>query len=314
MSPSFALVAAALLATVAPLPERVVEAPGPEGPLKGKMIEVKGGPVALIIPGSGPTDLDGNNPLGVTAATYRLLAEELAKRGIGTVRIDKRGMFSSKAAFADANAVTMGDYVADIRSWTKAVKKETGAPCVWLIGHSEGGVVALLAAKEIPDLCGLVLAAAPGRPLGNVLREQLKANSANAPVLEQAFGALAALEKGERVDTASLHPGLLQLFHPKVQGFLISFMAVDPAKTIAGQTKPVLIVQGANDLQVKQADAQRLAAANPKAKLVMLPKVTHALKEAASDTPEASHATHVDSSLPIAPGVVDAISTFIKAH
>ncbi len=63
-------------------------------------------PLALIIPGSGPTDSDGNNPLGVRASTYKLLAQDLAARGVATVRIDKRGMFASAAAVADPNAVT----------------------------------------------------------------------------------------------------------------------------------------------------------------------------------------------------------------
>src|SRR4029077_8980469 len=67
-----------------------VQAPGPLGPLKGTMLSPASGRLAmmLIIPGAGPTDRDGNNPLGVKAATYRLLAEGLAERGIGTVRID----------------------------------------------------------------------------------------------------------------------------------------------------------------------------------------------------------------------------------
>jgi len=47
-----------------------------------------GGPMMLIIPGSGPTD-----------------------------RVDKRGMFGSRAAVADGNAVTIDDYVTDIESW-----------------------------------------------------------------------------------------------------------------------------------------------------------------------------------------------------
>ena len=48
----------------------------------------------VIIPGSGPTDRDGNSPQGLKAASYRLLAEELAAKGVSTVRIDKRGMFA----------------------------------------------------------------------------------------------------------------------------------------------------------------------------------------------------------------------------
>jgi hypothetical protein len=78
------------------------------GALKGTMLSPAsaGAPMLLIISGSGPTDRDDNNPLGVKAATYRLLAEGRATRDIGTVRIDKRGMFASSAEVADANAVT----------------------------------------------------------------------------------------------------------------------------------------------------------------------------------------------------------------
>ncbi|HWH22234.1 MAG TPA: alpha/beta fold hydrolase [Allosphingosinicella sp.] len=308
-----AIAAAALLAMTAAPSEKLLEAAGPQGPLKGKLIAVERGPVALIIPGSGPTDLDGNSPLGVTAATYRLLGEALAEQGISSVRADKRGMFSSKAAIPNANAVTMADYVGDVRSWTDVIRKETGARCVWLIGHSEGALVALLAAQQVPNLCGSILVAAPGRPVGEVLRGQLRANPANAPILDDALRAIATLEKGERVDPSAMHPALMSLFNPDVQGFLISLMAVDPAKLAAAHSKPLLIVQGESDIQVGTSDAGRLAAANPKAKLVMLPKVTHTLKEAASESREASLATYRDSSLPVAPGVVKAIAEFIKA-
>ncbi len=71
--------------------------------------------MVLIIPGSGPTDRDGNNPAGIKAATYRLLAEGLASRGVATLRIDKRDMFASAAATPDANAVTIADYVVDVQ-------------------------------------------------------------------------------------------------------------------------------------------------------------------------------------------------------
>ena len=59
-----------------------IEAPGPSGPLKGTMLAPVGGSreIVLIIPGSGPTDRDGNNPMGVRAAPYRLIAEGLTAR------------------------------------------------------------------------------------------------------------------------------------------------------------------------------------------------------------------------------------------
>src|SRR5687767_12086544 len=79
--------------------EQSVEIAGPAGPLAGTYRSGgAGAPVVVIIPGSGPTDRDGNNPLGVKATPYRLLAEKLSALGVATLRVDKRGMFASKAA------------------------------------------------------------------------------------------------------------------------------------------------------------------------------------------------------------------------
>src|SRR3954463_16774488 len=161
------LLLATALATASASTSREVEAPGPQGPLKGTMLSAPSphAPIVLIIPGSGPTDRDGNNPLGVTAAPYRLHAEALALKGVSTLRADKRGMFGSKAAIADANAVTIADYAADAHNWAEALRKRTGAQCVWILGHSEGGLVALTAGQQPEGICGLVLVSTPGRKM-----------------------------------------------------------------------------------------------------------------------------------------------------
>lgn len=314
-------VAASLAAAAQPaadLREKPIEARGPLAPLKGTLLSPAkpGAPVVLIVPGSGPTDRDGNNPLGVNAATYKLLARDLASRGIATVRIDKRGMFGSAKAVADANAVTIPDYAADVHSWVGAIRRTTGVPCVWVLGHSEGGLVALAAAQsgsEVQGICGLLLVATPGRPLGQVLRDQLRANPANAPILDQALAAITKLEGGGRVDPASLHPALQPLFNESVQGFLISAFAQDPARLIAATKMPVLVLQGERDLQVGVADARLLAQANPTAQLVLLPDTNHVLKAVVTDDPAANMATYANPGQPLAPGVVDAVARFIVA-
>lgn len=298
--------------------DQPIEARGPLGPLKGSLLAPAkaGAPVVLIVPGSGPTDRNGNNPLGVNAATYRLLAQDLAARGIATVRIDKRGMFESSKAVADANAVTIPDYVADVRSWVGSIRRSTGVPCVWVLGHSEGGLVALAAAQgsdAASGLCGLGLVAAPGRPLGQVLRDQLRANPANAPILDQAQAAITRLEGGARVDPASLHPALHPLFSEAVQGFLISAFAQDPAQLIAATKLPVLVLQGERDLQVPAQDARLLAKAQPAAQLVLLPDTNHVLKAVPTDDAAANLATYANPGQPLAPGVVDAIVRFVTA-
>ncbi len=295
--------------------ETLVEAPGPQGSLKGTMLSAAApnAPVGLIIPGSGPTDRDGNNPLGVKGSPYKLLAEGLAAKGISSVRIDKRGMFASAGATPDANAVTIADYVSDLGAWTTVIRQQTGAGCVWLIGHSEGGLVALAAAQKLPNLCGLILVATPGRRMAEILREQLKANPANAPILDEALAAISSLEAGRRVDDTKLNPALRPLFYAGVQGFLIDMFAQDPAALIAKVGKPVLILQGSRDLQVHEVDAQNLKKADPQAKLVILANVNHVLKSVTSDDARANLATYGDPSLPLAPGVVDAVAEFIDA-
>ena len=310
------LIAATPLASQAAPVETVVTAPGPLGPLKGTMLSPGSGaaPVVLIVPGSGPTDRDGNSPLGVRASTYRLLAQALAQRDIATVRIDKRGMFASAGAVHDANDVTIGDYAADVHAWVAAIRRTTGAPCVWVLGHSEGGLAALTAARTPAGLCGLVLVSTPGRRPGEVLREQLRANPANAPLLDAADAAIAALEAGRRVDAAGLDPALQPLFAPAVQRFLISLLGLDPARLLAAYSGPVEIVQGDGDLQVSVVDAQSLKAADPAATLRILPGVNHVLKAVGASDRGANFATYADPDLPLAPGVADAVADFVAAR
>ena len=307
---SLMVLAAALLSSEEML------APGPHGDLKGSLTKVEdpSAPVVLIIPGSGPTDRDGNSPLGIRAGPYRLLAEGLGARGVSTVRIDKRGMFGSAAAVPDANAVTIDDYVGDARAWVKVIREATETNCVWLLGHSEGGLVALAAVQAEDAVCGLILVATPGRPLGEVLKEQLRANPANAPLLQQANAAIDALAAGRRVDETELPAPLAQLFAPAMQGFLISVFALNPVRLAERASKPILIVQGEADLQVGIPDAENLEAAAPSADLIRLPNTNHVLKAVPTSDVAANIATYSDPSLPLAPGIVEAIAHFVKSH
>jgi pimeloyl-ACP methyl ester carboxylesterase len=174
---SVAVFAAAQAASLAAV-QTEIHAPGPNGSLTGTVLtpDFTKGPVVLVVPGSGPIDRDGNASNAVRASTYRLLAEGLATHGIASVRIDKRGLYGSRAAVSDPNSVTIGDYADDVKTWISVIRRRTAAPCVWVLGHSEGGLVALAAAQTASDLCGLILVSTAGRPLGAVLREQLRAN------------------------------------------------------------------------------------------------------------------------------------------
>ena len=295
----------------APPAERAIEIAGPKGPLAATFRSAgEDAPVLIIVPGSGPTDRDGNNPLGIKSATYRLLAEELAEKGVATLRIDKRGMFGSKAAIADANAVTIADYAHDVRQWAAKARELGDTSCVWVAGHSEGGLVALVAAQGTRNICGVIAIAAPGRRLADVMREQLRANPANAPVLEPALSAIAALEKGETVETAKLPSPLQPLFDPAVQPFIRDLFSYDPAKLASRYEGALMILQGSRDLQVGEADAKALAAAQPNARLHIVPGANHVLKAASEDRAD-NLASYGDHARPLAPGVSDAIAAFI---
>ena len=312
-----ALVCSFMPAVSAEPVESILTAPGPEGPLEGTLLRPAEGArqVVLILPGSGPTDRDGNSPYGVRASTYRLLATGLADAGIASLRIDKRGMFASRAALADPNAVTVADYADDVRAWATVLQKETGTTCTWLLGHSEGGLVALAAVEQnAGDFCGLILVATLGRPFAEVLKEQLMANPHNAAVLDEALQAVDQLQAGRRVDTRTMDPALLPLFHTSVQGYLMDLFAYDPAALLRLYSGPVLILQGKRDIQVSEADARRLSASAPAATLRLLADTNHVLKEVRSRDRAANEAVYADPDLPLAPGVLDSITDFLRTQ
>jgi hypothetical protein len=289
----------------------------PTGTLAGTITGPGKAPAILIIAGSGPTDRDGNSQAGVSAASYRLLAEGLAAQGITSLRADKRGVGASRAAMRSEADLRFGAYVDDAKAWAGELRRQSGAPCVWLLGHSEGALVAEVAAQdgegqEGNGICGVILVSAMGRKMGDVIRAQMQANPANPPVVNIFVSqSLDRLEAGQTV--ADVPPFLASMFRPSVQPYLMSVLPLDPVALLAGIKKPVLIVQGDTDLQVLPDDARRLAAARPDAKLVVLPGVNHVLKIAPAER-AANLATYADPNLPLAPGVVDAIARFVREH
>lgn len=282
------------------------------GPLHGTMVNARNkDPIVLIVPGSGPTDRNGNNPMGVNSDAYKMLADELIEERIATVRIDKRGMFGSAAA-GDPNAVSPDVYATDIHAWIDAIRETRGegSGCVFLLGHSEGALMVSHAAAGRKDICGLILVAGMGRPMGQVIRDQLKANPANAPILDEAFAALDELEAGRRVDVSNMHPALVPLFAPPVQDYLISVLTMDPVDELRAAGKETLIIQGDRDLQVSVADARLLDKVR-NTELRIIGGMNHVLKAAPED-PAGNLAAYADPSLPLANDVIRRIRRFVK--
>lgn len=310
---SLALIAATLAAAVSlqatPAP-REVTLPSQPGPLVGTLIDAgPGAPAALIIAGSGPTDRDGNSAMGVRGGTYRRLAEGLAEQGITTLRYDKRGIGASAPAMVAEADLRISTYVEDARAWAGRLRQETGQSCVWLIGHSEGALIAEAVAaggQAGTGICGLILVSGAGRPAAVVVREQLRAGTSE-PYLSQALSVVDALDAGQMVDCPPL---LATLCRPSVQPYVISWMDLDPVALAAQTSVPVLVMQGTTDIQTSVADAQALAAARPGIDLVLLEGVNHLLKVAPMDR-AANLATYADPDLPLAEGVVSTVAGFI---
>lgn len=282
------------------------------GALHGTMVNARNSdPIVLIVPGSGPSDRDGNNPMGVNADTYRILADELIEERIATVRIDKRGMFASRDA-GDPNAVSPDIYAADIHAWIDAIKADRGegSGCVFLMGHSEGALMVSRAAAGRDDVCGLILVAAMGRPMGQVIREQLAANPANAPIMAEALAALTEIEAGRHVDVTNMTPALMPLFAPAVQDYLISVINLDPVEVLRAADKEALIIHGDRDIQVSMADASLLDRVR-KTELRIIDGMNHVLKAAPEDR-AGNLATYSDPNLPLAKDLVRRIRRFVK--
>jgi pimeloyl-ACP methyl ester carboxylesterase len=302
------LVAAAMSGSIDPPQDREVSLGQGPAALHGSLLAPSGHPrvAVLLIAGSGPTDRDGNGPT-TQPETLKQLAQGLALRGIASLRFDKRGIAASAGGGVKESELRFTTYVDDAVSWAGELKRQTGASCIILAGHSEGALVATLAAAKTP-VCGLVLISGAGRPAGAVLREQLKARGTPAQRV-QANTALKALEAGK---TTSCPPGLEALFRPGAQPYLISWLSIDPAKAVARVRIPTLIIHGTTDLQVSAQDFALLANARPDVKSLSLDGVNHVLKRAPSD-PAANFAAYRNPLPPIDGRVVPAVADFAEA-
>lgn len=320
MPPRARLLTLFLLLAVCAAAPRAQQAPAPDAAtldvptasaLSGTLV-VPGSPgrvpVALIIAGSGPTDRDGNSAMlpGKNDA-YRMLADGLKAQGIASLRYDKRGIGASAAAGGPEEDLRFGILVHDAALWIARLRNDFRFTTITVIGHSEGSLIGMLAARAA-RADAFVSIAGPGRPAGDVIRTQLRAQLKGDPALLSASESiLTSLEAGRPV--AQVPPPLAALFRPSVQPYLISWLTYSPAVELARLTVPRLIVQGTTDMQVPVADAQALKAAAADAELRIIEGMNHVMKTVTD--PGRQAASYVDPGLPLAADLVPAISAFV---
>ncbi|MFN7135847.1 MAG: alpha/beta hydrolase, partial [Myxococcales bacterium] len=280
------------------------------GTLLVPLQQAEGAPVVLLIAGSGPTDRNGNSPVGVSANTLSLVAQALADAGIASLRYDKIGSGASRPKITKEEELAFETYGSHAAGWLEMLKGDARFKTFFVVGHSEGSLVGMLAAQAQP-VDGFVSVACAGRNIADVLIEQIRAQLP-AGQAEEAERVVNELRAGRTVaaSTIQLPPETRDgLFRDSLQPFLISWMKLDPAVEVAKLTARVAVVQGSTDLQTSLADAERLAAA-ARVEPVILEGVNHVLKQAPAER-NANLATYRNPDLPLGPGVRDALVGFV---
>jgi pimeloyl-ACP methyl ester carboxylesterase len=215
-------------------------------------------PVVVLLAGSGVSDRDG---LAMGVPTLAQLAGALADAGFLTVRYDKRGYGQSGGR---AESATLADYADDARAVVKWLgdRKDVDAKRIALAGHSEGAMVALLAASKDRKIAAVVSIAGPSTTGADLILEQQQyaLDQMKAPSTERA----AKVAQQKQIQSAVLSGRGWEGIPPELRKqadtpWFQSLLAYDPAPILEDVRQPLLIIHGELDHQVPVAHANRLA-------------------------------------------------------
>ena len=214
-------------------------------------------PAVVLVHGSGAQDRD--ETVGGTRV-FRDLAEGLADRGIASLRYEKR----NKARPQDfSGAYTIDDETTDDAVAAVAflrTQPEIDPARIFVIGHSQGAMMAPRIAQRSPQLAGIVLMAAPGRALEDIVLDQQtylamgdgKIDNKERAQLDALKLAIAKLKK---LDPKTPPASKLLLDLPA--SYWRSLHGYDPVTVAKGLPQPMLILQGDRDFQVTAPDWTR---------------------------------------------------------
>lgn len=213
-------------------------------------------PVAILLQGSGGSDMDGSSTTGPNKM-YLDLALGLANHGIASIRFDKRTFVYGKNSTVDSTMTLEEEYITDALSAVKLAKTFSFLDTnqIFIIGHSLGAYAAPFIAKRDSNIAGIAMLAGPIRPLYEVIPEQYtflfgldgKISKREQAILDLTHEEVKFIKNEEsKVDELKiLGKG------SAMESYLRSFIGLSPADTIKDLNCKVLILQGDRDYQVR---------------------------------------------------------------
>lgn len=260
--------------------------------------------LAIIIGDYGPTDRNGNQNFQKNN-NLKKIAFGLVDHNIATFRYDKRIVKQIRKGKVDKN-MSFNDFVTDATSVIDYFKKKDTYKSIYIIGHSQGSLVGMLAAKD--QLAGFISLAGSAKSIDQVILDQIQLTVPG--LVDDAKAVFAVLKEGKT--TKKYPPALSNMFNIETQPFISSWMQYNPEDIIKTLNIPVLIINGTKDLQVPVTEATQLLEASQQGKLEIIENMNHVLFTIEGDDLENSK-SYNESFRPLTPELIEAIVSFIKS-
>ena len=225
--------------------------------------------LAIIIADSGPIDRDGNQDFQKTN-NLKKLAVALTNHGISTFRYDKRIIKQIRRRNLDPT-IKFDDFINDAKEVIDYFKNQHAYDKIYVIGHSQGSLIVMVAAKDRAD--AFISLNGSAQTIDNVILKQVELTA--HMFTEDTQRVFSILKEGK---TTKKYPtALASFFDISVQPFMASWMQYSPVEELKKLDIPVLILNSTKDLQVSKEEAEALNAAGKHSELKLIDKMNHVL-------------------------------------
>lgn len=215
-------------------------------------------PGVVILAGYGPTNRNGVvSPTGIPDDLYRDLSEAFADAGMVTLTYDKRGTGASVLS-AD-QPLRFEDLVKDSGAALEflAQRSEVDPDRLAVVGHGEGGLVAMQLAAQEPRVRGLGLISVPGRPLVEVIADDFS-GAEHPPADEKDLRAVVSSLLASGKLPATIPVSLGGFFPTEQEKYLHDIFSIQPPALARDVRVPALVIRGGASTFATEADEAAL--------------------------------------------------------